>query len=104
MLRLAAWDRGCDSGRGKAAVDSEAVQRQPPRAEVPLLQLSDEARDQPFEGLACGFRMCCRFLQPECRSRRRVVGRGGERFGLLAKRSVERIDDVLGSPKAPRER
>ena len=44
MLRLAAGDRCCDRRRGNAAVDPKAVQRQSPRAEVPLLQLPDERR------------------------------------------------------------
>ena len=43
MLRLAAGDRGRDRRLGDAAVDPKAGQRQPPRAEMPLLRAARPA-------------------------------------------------------------
>ena len=104
MFRLAAGNRRRDRGRGDAAVDPKADQRQPPRTEMPPLQLLDELGDQPLERLARRFGMRRRLLEPEQGSRRRSEGNGGQRFGLAPQRAVERIDRIVRLAEAAGER
>ena len=85
-------------GDGDAAVDPIAGQRQPPRAEMPLLELAHQLGDQPLERLARGFGMGRRLLEPKRRARRRIGRRGGQRLVLAAQHPVERIDHVFARP------
>src|SRR6478672_4321491 len=104
MVRLAAGNRGGDRRDRDAAVDPEARQRQPARAEMALLQLADEAGDQPFERLARGFGMSRGFFELDQAARRRVVGYRGQRLRLAAEQPVERKDNILFAFEPARER
>jgi hypothetical protein len=74
------------------------------RAEILLLNLSNQFGDQPPERLRSGFGMGRWFLQAKRGTRRRVGGLGSQRFRLATEHSVERIDDIVGSPEPPCER
>ena len=57
MLRLAAGNGRRDGGHGDASIDAETRERQPPRTQMPLLQLGDQERNQSFECLGRGLGM-----------------------------------------------
>ena len=100
MLRLAAGDRCRYVGGGGAAVDTEAGQRQLPGAEPPLLELGDEAGDQPLQRLRGRPDMRRRLLQPQGDPRWALIGDGDQRLRRAARDPVERIDHrpVLEAP------
>ncbi len=104
MLRLAARNARRDRRDSGAAVDPEAGQRQPPRAEMTPLQLLDKVGNQPFESLRRGFRMGRRLLQFQERARRPGSGDGGQRLRLAAERAVECIDRIVGLAETASER
>jgi hypothetical protein len=104
VLRIAARNRGRDACDRDAAVDPETVKRQPSRAEMPFLQFTHESGNEPLERLRGRFGMGRRLLQPKCRTWSDFGGRSCQRLWLAAKHSIERIDDVFGSTKSPRER
>ena len=60
---IAARNRRCDARLSDAAVDAEAAESQPPSAEMPLLQLPSQLRNQPLERLRGRFGVRCRFLE-----------------------------------------
>lgn len=103
MRRFAAGDCSGDTRNPDAAVDPKAGEAEAAGAQPPVLELHDKLRHQPLERLACRFRICRRLFQPKNGSRRRLVASGGQRLGLSAERTVERIDDIVRAPEPPRQ-
>ena len=105
MLRLAAGNRRRDRCRGNAAVDADSrcsASRRAPRWRSS--NCADESRGSAARAPGWPLRGGSPVLPAEARARRRIGRRGGQRLGLAAQRPVERVDDILGSAEAPRER
>ena len=105
MLRLAAGDRGRDRSDGDAAVDAIAAERQPPRAEPPLLAACatsiGTSRSSAWDA-ASGWVAGSSSL-----SKARgggSVGAAVSGSGLRPSIAVERIDHIFGAAKPPRQR
>ena len=84
MLRLAAGNRRRDRSVGDAAIDAIAGERQPPRAEMALLQLAHQFGDQPLERLGWCFDISRGLLEAQRGAWRRIVRRGGQRLRFAA--------------------
>src|SRR6476660_3656472 len=104
MLGIAARKRGRDRGVGKASIDPIADEREPPYAEMALLELARETRNQPIERLAGSFGVSRGFLEPQRNARWRILRRSSQRLRLPAEHPVECVDHIRAAAESPRQR
>ena len=103
MLGLARCQRAPRRRDRDLAIDTVARQHQPPRAELPRLELGHQLRHQQVERLARRLGMDHRLGQPQQGARHRLERRRGERLVAPPERAVERVERIVGLAKPPRQ-
>ena len=102
VLGVAGRNGGGDAGAGDAAIDPVAGQMQPPRAELPVLQLPRKIGHQPIERLRRGFGMGRRLGQPGAsRAAADQWALAVSGSSLTPQRPVERMQRIIRLAEAP---